>query len=425
MEICSFTMAKAVWSPPVSLLAPSQEHALPDEQESAAHDTPSTSLALSAMQAFDTLLRAQEVVEAQSDQGTRASKASTRPSTAARTAIVKADVPHINSSGVKQNIPSYLHQSHLRAPVPLSQSPQTQITMMDLHVKSILQEYALKRAQLLTSSLISSAAPATALAASHSIANGLRPVIPNQVPNPLQSSRVSPSDQPPSSTRLCISPAVSDAESTSKANIRMAEDSADNESKVLPKRKLESWSSKSWAVKDSGRRQPGMRWAAQNVRWQAKRAKTDASRAPPRPFGVHMVCMSANEAKEGGCGCRQEAEPKMEHNGVNGIGEWHVVTQPHFNCPRGSYRPAIFVTECEAASCECRCHVPGSGVDSADCKCKGHWRRLKPEEWVKTTTAPTANSWKDRRAERERAKTAAKAMAVVAATGPVDQLAFH
>mmetsp|Transcript_25173 Transcript_25173/g.37786 ORF Transcript_25173/g.37786 Transcript_25173/m.37786 type:complete len:130 (+) Transcript_25173:1-390(+) len=112
--------------------------------------------------------------------------------------------------------------------------------------------------------------------------------------------------------------------------------------------------------------------------------------------------MAANLAKEGGCGCRMSGEPRMEHNGVGGVGEWHVVTQPHFNCPGGSFRPAVFVTACDAA-CGCACHGEDSRVDAADCSCKGTWRRATAEEWVKTTTAPTANSWKDRRAERERA----------------------
>ena len=78
-----------------------------------------------------------------------------------------------------------------------------------------------------------------------------------------------------------------------------------------------------------------------------------------------------------------------------------MVTQPHFNCPRGSFRPAAFVPFCSAATgCGCACHVPGSGVDSADCGCKGDWRRVGADVWVKTTTAPTANGWKDRRAAK-------------------------
>ena len=94
----------------------------------------------------------------------------------------------------------------------------------------------------------------------------------------------------------------------------------------------------------------------------------------------------------------------MEHNGVSSVGEWHVVTQPHFNCPRGSFRPAVFQTECNASNCphQCACHIEGSGVDPADCVCKGDWRRATAEEWVKTTTAPTANVWKDKRREWER-----------------------
>eukprot|EP00966_Prymnesium_polylepis_P142588 3291992-Prymnesium_polylepis.1 len=130
---------------------------------------------------------------------------------------------------------------------------------------------------------------------------------------------------------------------------------------------------------------------AKRVRWLAKRPKTDSSGAPPLPFGVHMVCMAASEAREGGCGCRMTHKPLMEHNGVGGVGEWHVVVQPHFNCPRGSFRPAVFCTDCDGTSCGCACHVPGSGVDCVDCDCKGDWRRATGDEWVKTTTAPTAN----------------------------------
>ena len=106
----------------------------------------------------------------------------------------------------------------------------------------------------------------------------------------------------------------------------------------------------------------------------------------------------------------------MEHNGLGKIGEWHVVTQPHFNCARGSFRPAVFKTECDASSCGCACHTPGSRVDPADCDCKGGWQRAGEKEWVKTTTAPTANAWKDRRAERERLKASKAAARAVAAT---------
>eukprot|EP00966_Prymnesium_polylepis_P324615 7380641-Prymnesium_polylepis.1 len=128
--------------------------------------------------------------------------------------------------------------------------------------------------------------------------------------------------------------------------------------------------------------------------------------------------MAANETREGGCGCRMTHNPLMEHNGVGGVGEWHVVVQPHFNCPRGSFRPAVFCTDCSAATCACACHTQGSGVDSAECDCKGEWRRAMGEEWVKTTTAPTANAWKDKRVEHMRAK-AAKVEAKAAAKVPV------
>eukprot|EP00966_Prymnesium_polylepis_P119936 2771483-Prymnesium_polylepis.1 len=88
----------------------------------------------------------------------------------------------------------------------------------------------------------------------------------------------------------------------------------------------------------------------------------------------------------------------MEHNGTLEIGEWHVVTQPHFNCPRGSFRPAVFCPDCDASTCACECHIPGCDVDPATCGCKGKWRRASANEWVKTTSAPTANNWRDRRA---------------------------
>jgi len=165
--------------------------------------------------------------------------------------------------------------------------------------------------------------------------------------------------------------------------------------------------SKPWLVKSWSLEKASDLPETKRVRWQTKRPRTDASKAPRRPLGVHMVCMSASDSKDGGCGCRQQGEPLMEHNGMGRLGEWHVVTQPHFNCPRGSFRPAVFVTSC-AAGCYCPCHMAGSGVDPADCKCSGSWRRATAEEWVKTTTAPTANSWKDRRIAHQQVKAAAK-----------------
>ncbi|KAL1511800.1 hypothetical protein AB1Y20_005086 [Prymnesium parvum] len=159
------------------------------------------------------------------------------------------------------------------------------------------------------------------------------------------------------------------------------------------KRSAPEWMAKSWASHKRAKYSEG---AGKGMQWQPRYDRVDANGVPLRPFGVHMVCLAASETKEGGCGCRMSGEPRMEHNGVGGVGEWHVVTQPHFNCAKGSFRPAVFVTACEAA-CECKCHVAGAGVDPADCGCKGAWRRVGAEVWVKTTTAPTANSWKDRR----------------------------
>ena len=167
---------------------------------------------------------------------------------------------------------------------------------------------------------------------------------------------------------------------------------------------------KSWA---SDKRPKYGEGVGKYMNWQRRHERVDANGVPLRPFGVHMVCMSAKDAVDGGCGCRMTHEPQMEHNGVSSVGEWHVVTQPHFNCPRGSFRPARFVSHCDASNCphQCACHVEGSGIDPADCVCKGDWKRLKTEEWVKTTTAPTANAWKDKRAERAQAKAATAAAA--------------
>lgn len=161
---------------------------------------------------------------------------------------------------------------------------------------------------------------------------------------------------------------------------------------VRRKREHESWTRQTWLLGQPDRP------VIKRLQWQLKRAKTDASEAPPRPFGVHVVCM-ATSSGSGGCGYRMAREPLMDHNGVAGVGEWHMVLQPHFHCPggQGRFRPAVFETVCDESSCDCPCHAKGSGIDPADCSCKGMWRCATANEWVKTTTPPTVNSWKDRR----------------------------
>ena len=65
-----------------------------------------------------------------------------------------------------------------------------------------------------------------------------------------------------------------------------------------------------------------------------------------------MVCTAASGFAESGCGCRLAGPPKMEHDGINGIGKWHVVNVPHSTC-RGAFHPMTFRTECSAATCAC------------------------------------------------------------------------
>ncbi|KAL1511910.1 hypothetical protein AB1Y20_005191 [Prymnesium parvum] len=406
-------MSKAIWSEPVSLLSkPKSEmrietarNPVQDTAVASANDTLAAACVMAAMKTpstLDSLMRAHEVVEAQSDRSTRSDTDEHSPGTDTPPAPAPpfqpcASVPRLDSS-IASNT---LAQTMALGGGVAAASPHAQLTIMDLQLKSILQEYALKRAQLMTSSALTQHAMVAAprSVAPHSSAAAPLATLPSTV---AQGTASTPSTVPGTPDTASLADAQEEKQKASKEG--------------LSKRKLEPWVAKSWVVKDTATRQPCMRWATQSVRWQAKRPKTDSSKAPPRPFGVHMVCMAANDSKEGGCGFRQTSEPKMEHNGVSGVGEWHVVTLPHFNCPRGSFRPAVFATECDEGCCACACHVEGSGVDGADCECKGHWRRLAADEWVKTTTAPTANAWKDRRTERAKAKAAAKAMAVASAS---------
>jgi hypothetical protein len=248
----------------------------------------------------------------------------------------------------------------------------SQVALIDMQMRTMLHDYALKRMSLLSQPVARTTglgAQLQALAMAHVAA--------------------ATASTPPSPTHTGLDKEVTPP----------------TQKKVVLKRPRspEPWVVKSWTIKGrpSVQSEP-TRDSARRSTCRSKRTKTDASGAPPQPPKVHMVCLPANDSKEGGCGCRQTTKPILEHSGLADVGEWHVVTQPHFNCPRGSFRPAKFRTACDDG-CGCSCHAD-VGVDPADCNCNGSWERVGADEWVKTTTAPTANGWKDRRAKYQEAK---------------------
>ena len=329
---------------------------------------------------LDTLVTAQQLIEMRErDAAFTTSSEADSDSEEALPLPARPVVPPAAPSNAAQ--PAAAMPRPTAAAIPVKSS----VALMDLQMTKVLQEYALKRAQLVT--------------AATPFPLGLGGVL---LPLPALAALARPASVPPPAATKPTAPAASGPSSFQSVwSLSSASTPVAMGPKLLPKRSRDAdpWIAKAWAIDKADKP------TVKAKRCVAKRAKTDTSGAPCRPFGVHMVCMSASDAKEGGCGCRMTRGPAMEHNGVCGaVGEWHVVTQPHFNCPGGSFRPAVFVPSCGAATgCGCACHVAGSGVDSADCGCVCAWRRATSDEWVKTTTAQTANTWKDKRAERTRA----------------------
>ena len=286
-----------------------------------------------------------------------------------------------------------------------------QVALIDLHMKTMLHDYAMKRASLLAgpssaepSSQFQSKAPALAAAPAAPPATSVVWSAPTKLES-VSSTLSGAGDQDRSLGQRLRWRCWASTENLLSSDLKQRDQKFREEKMLDPSSRSGSKEtgahkgciSKSWTI--GGRRYypPNRAPPSRGIRWNTKRSLTDMTGAPPQPAHVHMVCLSSNDSKEGGCGCRQTSEALLEHNGFGSIGEWHVVTQNHANCAGGTFRPATFATSCDY-SCSCTCHT-NCAVDPAACKCKGCWQRASPEEWVKTTTAPTANGWKDRRTQ--------------------------
>ena len=304
--------------------------------------------------------------------------------------------------------------------VSLTPSPLDQVALIDLHMKNMLHDYAMRRA-----SLLAGAGPqATPAPAPVPVTVKVPVAAPTPVPPPKPAA---PKPAPFSSASTSVVNSADGGQEEMQLNWKCGmtigatmitpkqREEKFWDEKLLAKRDRpdEPWIVKSWAIQGRRPYMKRVELGDGRARWKTKRPRTDTTSAPSRPSNVHMVCLASNDSKDGGCGCWQTSEAILEHNGLDSIGEWHVVTQPHFNCPRGSFRPAVFCTACDS-TCRCACHM-NEAIDPAKCKCKGTWERASAEEWVKTTTAPTANGWKDKRSQHKAAKaarSAAKAAAV-------------